>query len=265
MFNSIPPTSPVAAGIDWMYAGIMLLSIVTGAWLYRRSQPVAQLTMRQRWAVGLGAFCGGMIGAKLPFVLADWDGWLGGRAWLDNGKTIMFGMVGGYFGVEMAKWFSGVKQKTGDSFAIPVAAAVGIGRLACLHAGCCFGTETSLPWACRFADGVPRHPTQLYESIFHFAAAAGLMALKSAGHFREQHIKLYFVSYFGYRFASEFIRPEPALWLGLTGYQWAAVAFIPLFVALWIVDAKRLRRSSIASLASAPAAATMPAHNRIVG
>jgi phosphatidylglycerol:prolipoprotein diacylglycerol transferase len=264
MVNSAPTTSQDVAGIDWMYTGIMLLSILTAAWLYRKSQPTAQLTRRQRWAVGLGAFCGGMIGAKLPFVLADWDGWLGGRAWLDNGKTIMFGMVGGYFGVELAKGLSGVKQKTGDSFAVPVAVAVGIGRLACFQAGCCYGTATSLPWACRFADGVPRHPTQLYEALFHFAAATALMAFQATGHFREQRIKLYFVSYFGYRFASEFIRPEPPLWGGLTGYQWAAVAFIPVFAALWAVDAKRFRRSSSASLASTATAANMPAHNQIL-
>jgi hypothetical protein len=50
-------------------------------------------------------------------------------------------------------------------------------------------------------------------------------------------IKLYIIAYLCYRFFSEFIRPEPEIWLGLTAYQWAAVALIPLFACLWIRDA----------------------------
>jgi hypothetical protein len=92
--------------------------------------PGLGLTPRQRLGIGLGAFCGGMIVAKLPFVLADWEGQVDGRAWFDNGKTIVFGLVGGYFGVELAKWALGIRVKTGDGFAVPVA-AVAIGRPAC--------------------------------------------------------------------------------------------------------------------------------------
>ncbi len=100
--------------------------------------------------IGLGAFCGAMIGAKLPFVLADWEGLLSGRAWLENGKTIVFGLVGGYFGVELAKALLGVRVKTGDSFAVPVAAALAIGRLGCFVAGCCHGTVTNSALGRRF-------------------------------------------------------------------------------------------------------------------
>jgi phosphatidylglycerol:prolipoprotein diacylglycerol transferase len=180
-----------------------------------------------------------MLGAKLPYLLLDWEGMLSGRAWFDNGKTILFGMVGGYFGVELAKALLDVRIKTGDSFAVPVAVAIAIGRLACFEAGCCFGRETALPWGVDFGDGLPRHPTQLYEAAFHLAAAAGLAVLQRRGLFRGQSIKLYFLAYFAYRFATEFLRPEPRLWLDLTGYQWAALAFSLLFVGLWRHDAQR--------------------------
>src|SRR3954471_9506652 len=113
------------------YPFIMLAAVAVGLSLSRLTQPALGLTRWERLGIGLGAFCGGMIGAKLPFVLADWDGLLSGRAWLDNGKTIVFGLVGGYAGVEAAKAALGVRVKTGDSFAVPVAAAVAIGRLAC--------------------------------------------------------------------------------------------------------------------------------------
>ncbi len=54
-----------------------------------------------------------MIGAKLPYVLLDWEGLASGRAWFDNGKTILFGLVGGYFGVELAKAILDVTDQDG--------------------------------------------------------------------------------------------------------------------------------------------------------
>ena len=118
---------------------IMLASMAVGVVLSRRTQPRSGLAPDQRLGIGLGAFCGAMIGAKLPFVLADWEGLLSGRAWFDNGKTIVFGLVGGYFGVELAKAMLGVRVKTGDTFAVPVAAAIAVGRLGCFVA-------RLLPW-----------------------------------------------------------------------------------------------------------------------
>ncbi len=47
---------------------------------------------------------------------------------------------------------------------------------------------------------------------------------------------LYILSYLAYLFATEFIRPEVRLWQGLTGYQWASLVLIPVFLGLWIRD-----------------------------
>src|SRR3954468_6237794 len=198
-------TMPVPPG----YPILMLLALATAIILGRRTMPPLGLTRRQRLGVGFGAFCGAMIGAKLPFVLADWEGLVSGRAWLDNGKTIVFGLVGGYFGVEIAKAALGVRVKTGDGFAVPVAAAVAGGRLACFSAGCCYGTVTAAPWGVDFGDGRPRHPTQLYEFAFHLTAAVVLALLLRRHRLRGQLIKLYILAYLVYRFLTEFLRPEP--------------------------------------------------------
>src|SRR5205823_4025638 len=155
----------------------------------------------------------------------------------------MCGIVGGYFGVEVAKWALDVRIKTGDTFAVPVAVGVAIGRVACFIGGCCYGTPTSLPWGVCFAragDSLPRHPTQLYEATFHLSMACLLFVLQMLGIFRGQLIKLYILAYLGYRFLTEFIRPEPELLAGLTGYQWAAIVIAPLFVWLWWQDVRDL-------------------------
>lgn len=217
----------------------MLAAVGLGAWLSRRTQVGLPLSRGQKFAVGLGAFVGAMLGAKLPFVLSDWQGLLTGAAWFADGKTILLGLVGGYAGVEIAKWALGIRVKTGDSFAVPVAAAVGVGRLACFVGGCCYGTPTELPWGVvfRHVDALPRHPTQLYEAAFHLAAACGLWELQQRGLLRCQLIKLYILTYLAYRFVTEFIRPEARLWGDLTGYQWACITLAVVFALLWRRDA----------------------------
>jgi phosphatidylglycerol:prolipoprotein diacylglycerol transferase len=224
------------------YTLIMIAAVATGAWLSRRTQSGLRLPPGQRAGIGLGAFCGAMIGAKLPFVASDWRGLLTGAAWFSDGKTILCGLVGGYVGVELAKWALDVRVKTGDTFAVPVSAAIGVGRLACFVGGCCYGTPTDLPWGVVFTnvDGAPRHPTQLYEAAYHLAAAAVLWHWQQEGRFRGQLIKVYILAYLGYRFTTEFIRPEATLAGGLTGYQWACLALAPVFLALWRRDARQL-------------------------
>lgn len=218
------------------YSAIMLTAVTSGFLISRKTQSGMALRGIERLGIALGAFCGGMLGAKVPFLFTDWETFASGRVWLESGKTITFGLVGGYFGVELAKWMLDVRAKTGDSFAVPVAVAIGIGRLACFAAGCCYGTVSSVPWAVDFGDGLPRHPTQLYELVFHLSMAAVLAVLFRCGMLRGQLIKLYIIAYFVYRFGSEFIRPEPELALGWTFYQWSSVVFVPVFVVLWVRD-----------------------------
>jgi phosphatidylglycerol:prolipoprotein diacylglycerol transferase len=62
--------------------------------------------------------------------------------------------------------------KTADIIALSIAIGEAIGRLGCFSAGCCYGKETTLPWAITFSNpkslamlGIPLHPTQLYSSI----------------------------------------------------------------------------------------------------
>jgi len=228
-----------------LYPLIMALAMGTGAFLSRRYKNSLPLNSVQKLWIGLAAFSGAIFAAKLPFLIPGLPGFADSGGILMSGRTIVFGMVGGYFGVELAKWWIGLTIKTGDSFVVPVAASIAVGRLACFTGGCCYGTPTSLPWGVCFpaVDDLARHPTQLYESMFHLSAAVVCAALIRRKMFRGQLIKLYFIAYFCYRFASEMIRPEARIVGGMTAYQWSAMMFILLFVWLWWRDAATLLKT----------------------
>ncbi len=236
-----------------IYAVIMVLAMLACTFMLRRTQTALPLPWWKKFGLGIGAFCGAMIGAKLPFVLSDWEGLLSGASWLANGKTIMCAIPGGYLGVEIAKWCLEVRVKTGDTFAAPVALAVAIGRVGCFQGGCCYGLPSKLPWAMPFAlapDGgaILRHPAQLYEAAFHLLMAAVLLTLMRNRLLQGQLIKFYILTYLAYRFFSEWLRPEAEFLAGLTAYQWAALAMFPVFVALWIYDARQRSRGPDAAI-----------------
>jgi phosphatidylglycerol---prolipoprotein diacylglyceryl transferase len=86
-----------------------------------------------------------------------------------GGKTIVGALIFGLISVELMKRYIGVRRSTGDLYAIPLALGIAIGRIGCFLTGLSdntYGTPTNLPGAVNFGDGIPRHPTQLYEIIF---------------------------------------------------------------------------------------------------
>ena len=113
------------------------------------------------------------MGAKLLFLLED------PRLTLSNlhdpdylingGKTIVGALAGGLIAVELIKRYIGLRTSTGDLYALPLALGIAIGRIGCFLTGLpdnTYGTASSLSWAINFGDGIPRHPTQLYETAF---------------------------------------------------------------------------------------------------
>jgi phosphatidylglycerol:prolipoprotein diacylglycerol transferase len=218
------------------YTLFMLLSLVVFVVVRHfvpRPPELLRLPWHQRLLLGLSAFIGGALGAKVPFALGASEGLLSPVAWLADGKTITTGLIGAYLAVELAKWLMEIHVKTGDTFALPLACALVVGRWGCFCNGCCHGVPTDLPWGRDFGDGVLRHPTQAYESLFHLGMAVVLWLLLREGWLRGQHLKLYLIAYGVYRFLTEYIRPEPISAWGMTFYQWVSLILIAGMVAQW--------------------------------
>lgn len=226
----------------------------TGYWLFmvlafagfllaRRVVPRRPTTIKplEQLALGLSAFVGGTLLAKAPFVWEGGDFW-NLTVWAADGKTLTTGLVGAYLAVELMKLVLGIREKTGDALAIPLAVALTIGRWGCFVNGCCAGQATGLGWGVNFGDGVPRHPTQIYESLFHFSWVFILLVMARREWLRYQRLKIYLLAYCVFRFSVEFIRIEPLWWGSLTYYQVVVTGFAGFLGVQWLVDARRVRR-----------------------
>ena len=201
-------------------------------WRERRRQALPALADRDAGlAVVIGAICGAALGAKLSYWLydpayafADFPNWIR----LLEGKSILGALLGGLLGVELAKKLDGIRGSTGDAFVWPLMLGMAIGRIGCFLSGVndhTAGNPTTLPWAVDFGDGIPRHPTQLYEILF-----LGLWALLLATRGRRltrpgDRFRTFLIGYLLYRLAIEAIRPIPLHYFGLlSGLQLLCVA-----------------------------------------
>lgn len=100
----------------------------------------------------------------------------------------------------------------------------------------------NLPWAVTFerVDSLPRHPSQIYESLLGILILALLYPLWKKKH---QSVKpghftgLFFVLYFGSRFLVEFVKEYP-LHSGLTTGQWLSIPFVAIGLGI-LINQKR--------------------------
>lgn len=209
-------------------------------WVLRRAASGQGMLSGSNYAVLIGCLVGAAIGNKavfwieMPHLFADHGQGIG---LLFSGQSMVGGLLGGLIGVEIAKLVSGHRQSTGDLFVFPVLLGIMVGRIGCFLAGlddATYGMPTALPWGVDFGDGIPRHPTQLYEIAFAVALWWGLAKLKPR--FAAQPgllFKLLLASYLAWRFGVDFLKPVPYAYpLGLSGIQWVCAVALALYLPL---------------------------------
>lgn len=219
----------------WTAAGIVAALVAA------RLQPdPSSLPPRLRSGLFLCAVGGAVASAYLLQLPADLFGWhapapagmppelpLGGR-------TVLGGLLGGWLGVEWAKRRLGIRRPTGDSFALPLALALGFGRLGCMAAGCCAGVVCEPHWwAYVDADGTPRVPVQAAEAVFHFGAAVVLFVAARRRRAGGRRLAAYLAVYAVLRFGLEFVRLQPPMLAGLTWHQLLAAGLFAVAGTTW--------------------------------
>ncbi|HKE29506.1 MAG TPA: prolipoprotein diacylglyceryl transferase family protein [Bryobacteraceae bacterium] len=205
------------------------LAYAAGFALYRRDRALRGDVLRSpdRNSVIVAAILGAAFGSKLLGALEDPGGWMR-SLWpvLLGGKTVVGGLVGGTIAVEWVKRRLQITERTGDLFAVPITLAIAIGRIGCFFGGLgdhTYGVATSVPWAVDFGDGVPRHPTQIYEALF-LVVLAGFLRLMPRGRLANGDLyRIFLFCYVAWRFAVDFLKPDPTVG-GLSAIQWVSGA-----------------------------------------
>jgi prolipoprotein diacylglyceryl transferase len=224
-----------------MYTFFVSLGIVVGILVYFYEARKIQKNNEKTLLIVVGAVIGSAVGAKLLELLLNLDRLQSGNDllfFLFSGRTIIGGLIGGTLGVWITKKVAGIQAKRGNLFAPAIAMGVCIGRLGCFFEGCCYGTPSSVPWAVDFGDGIRRHPTQIYESLFML----GMFFVIKFG-FKNKTappgylFNFLMIAYFSFRFLIEFIRTERIAFFHLTYFQ-----IICIFVLVYLMISTYGRR-----------------------
>ena len=103
-----------------------------------------------------------------------------------------------------------------------------------MYSDATYGIPTGLPWALDFGDGVPRHPTQLYDMVFLFTFGGLLLAKRQRWRDRCGLLfKLYLSGYLLWRLCVDAIKPVPFDYgAGLSGIQLVCIAALLCYLPL---------------------------------
>lgn len=234
-------------------------AIAFRAYLLLRRRMGDALDDGNRWWMIAAAAVGAVVGSKVLYwfedpalTLAHWRE----PAYLMGGKTIVGALIGGLLAVETAKHLLGIARRTGDLFAVPLCVGIALGRIGCFLTGLedhTSGVATSLPWGVNFGDGITRHPTQLYEVLFALALGGFLWRRMRRPFVTGDLFKMFMVTYFVFRLACDFLKPDTRVFLDISSIQWACVAMLIYYCPDWL----RWLKAKHAGVDLAGAAATV--------
>jgi phosphatidylglycerol:prolipoprotein diacylglycerol transferase len=189
----------------------------------------------------LGTILGGRLGYILFYKPGDYlaEPWRVFYVW-EGGMSFH----GGLIGVVFAMWLFARTRKQDwirvtDFIAPLVPLALAAGRLGNFINAELWGRPTNVPWAMVFpnVDGVPRHPSQLYELALEGVVLFLLLWwFSSRPRPRGATSGLFLLGYGVFRFAVEYTR-EPDSYLGLLALgfsmgQWLSIPMIALGIGL---------------------------------
>ena len=209
-----------------------------------------QLDQTRVLDLGIYIIISALVGAKLLLLLVDFNTYAGNPrellTLLRSGGVFYGGLI---TAVIVAVWY--IRRvglplwTTCDVFAPGIALGHVVGRLGCFFAGCCYGKETSVPWAITFTDPFaaanvgtplnrPLHPTQLYEAGAEALILIVLLATENRGkRFAGRTFWLYMLLYAVSRYIIEFYRGDPrGTVLMFSTSQFISIILAPLAILM---------------------------------
>lgn len=219
---------------------MMALAFLASGWLLAREMGRRGLRPEVAWDIVLGAAIGGVIGAKIYYLLEHWDAFTAdplGMTFSGAGLVWYGGLIGGLGAVFLVFRIRRLPAaEVLDALGSIVPLGHAIGRLGCFLNGDDYGRTTDLPWGIAFPAGSPPtfeqvHPTQIYEFLLYVGIFAYLWGRRKGAHPWPLLFWEYLVLGGAARFLVEFIRINPRVLLGLTMAQWISLGLVILGTA----------------------------------
>lgn len=217
--------------IHW-YGLLLAIGFIVGLWTASRRAMRDRIAPEKVFDSGIWLILGAIAGARMLYVISYWDRLVQEPLFPSAPWTEMFmvqrgglvfygGLIGGIVAGLIYVWKNKLPLwKFADALAPSIALGYVPGRLGCLMNGCCYGRETSLPWAIHFPPdhetrGVAVHPTQIYDALLNLALYFGLAWLHRRKKFDGQIFASYLLCYSVTRSVVEAFRGDyPVRYLG---------------------------------------------------
>ena len=226
-------------GVLWFAAALQFMAVASRCAPWLLSDP---RNKRVHDNLLLAALLGSLVGGRLGYALIyGWDVLRADPGWVFAIWEGGMSFHGGLAGMALACWLLArfadePVLRLADLFAVGAPLGLALGRLGNFINGELWGRPTSLPWGMVFpaaGDGLPRHPSQLYE-----LAAEGpllfalLIALARWEGTRPGYVAAAFLlGYAVLRFGVEFLR-EPDAHMGLyAGLSAGQLLCLPMLLA----------------------------------
>ena len=239
---------PEIFGVIKSYGLMLALSIALGLWLSIRRGRVHGVGQDDIIDLVFGVLVSSIIGVRLFFVLTHWGDFDPRyRAFFiwDGGLTLYGGIVLSTLTVLVMARRRGIPFLVmADVFSPGVILGIGLTRIGCYLAGCCFGHPTDLGCGVSFPLGAPAtrmfgpspvHPSQLYSSGGGFLIFAILLGLEKVWNYRGATFGRFLLLYAISRFVVDFTRyyePNQVMALGWSNNQWISIGLMILGLAV---------------------------------
>ena len=240
------------------YGIMMMVGFLVGGWLIALELERRRLNRDYASDIVFAALIGGVIGAKLWYVVLTKDP---GALFSRGGLVWYGGFLGGVVAVLANGWRLGVPARWTIQITAPaLAAAYAIGRVGCFLVGDDYGGPTDLPWGVAFPQGLPPstagnlaafgvsvpagvdpstvlavHPTQLYETLLMFLAFTVLWKLRLKDWGTGAMLGVYLMMAGVERFLVEILRAkDDRFFAGFTAAQLTSVAILVVGAMLFV-------------------------------
>ena len=246
---------PVLLGPIKSFGFMLAVSFAVGIWVAMRRGRARGVAPETVYDLSFVILLSSLIGVRGFFVITHLDRFAGnwGKifAFNEGGLTL----YGGLGLAMLASWIFCRRRKLGylevaDLMIPSVALGIGITRIGCFLAGCCYGQPCDLPWAVHFPQGAPAvdhfgpvavHPAQLYASLGGFVIFGLLIWWERHGVRPGATLGRFLVLYGIHRFVVDFSRyyeESQRLALGWSNNQWVSVGMV-VFGILLVANATR--------------------------